>query len=316
MILAGIDEAGLGPTLGPLTTASTAFRFTAATDNPAVLWEMLAAAVADRWRRAEKRPVVADSKEVYSRGGITALELSLGAFCRLLGDGEGAGPEVTAGDADGTVPHPCYSLSLAPFPIHCDLAAIAAAAAGLNAALTAANAAIIHLETRSLSEPAMNSRFVGGMNKNQVLLRETGWHISRLLNGFPDQPMLIMVDKQGGRNSYLPFLTALLPGLWIDELRAGNELSSYRLRRNGNTVEIRFRAKADRESFPTALASLAAKYARERAMAEFNAWFGTKVPTVKATAGYPGDARRWLAEIRAAAPDHAALHLEQVIRLR
>ncbi len=41
---------------------------------------------------------------------------------------------------------------------------------------------------------------------------------------------------------------------------------------------------------------MTAKYARERAMAELNAWFCERVPGLKPTAGYPTDAKRWLAE--------------------
>ncbi|MDR3078295.1 MAG: hypothetical protein LBV15_05995, partial [Planctomycetota bacterium] len=61
-------------------------------------------------------------------------------------------------------------------------------------------------------------------------------------------------------------------------------------------VEVRFQAKADRDAFAAALASLAAKYARERFLLGLNAWFGQRLPGLKPTAGYPQDAKRWLAE--------------------
>ena len=52
------------------------------------------------------------------------------------------------------------------------------------------------------------------------------------------------------------------------------------------------------ESFlPAALASMFAKYTRELTMDAFNAWWAQHLPEIKPTAGYPQDAKRFLAEI-------------------
>jgi ribonuclease HII len=61
-------------------------------------------------------------------------------------------------------------------------------------------------------------------------------------------------------------------------------------------MRIVFSEKAERFSFAVALASCLAKYARESAMAAFNAYFRAHAPALAPTAGYATDARRWLAD--------------------
>ncbi len=65
-------------------------------------------------------------------------------------------------------------------------------------------------------------------------------------------------------------------------------------------VRITFMPRADQASFPVALASMVSKYLREALMREFNAFWQRHVPGLKPTAGYPLDAARFFAEIRAA----------------
>ncbi|MCA9134862.1 MAG: hypothetical protein KDA45_16955, partial [Planctomycetales bacterium] len=48
---------------------------------------------------------------------------------------------------------------------------------------------------------------------------------------------------------------------------------------------------------PTALASMLAKYLRERLMESWNAFWQLHLPGIKPTAGYPLDARRFRREI-------------------
>jgi ribonuclease HII len=55
--------------------------------------------------------------------------------------------------------------------------------------------------------------------------------------------------------------------------------------------------KADGQHMSVALASLIAKYLRERLMSQFNRFWTLRVPGLKPTAGYPVDARRFLDEI-------------------
>ena len=309
IILAGIDEAGLGPTLGPLVTASAALSVPEEW-QPDTPWEKLASVFCRQWRKGETRAGVADSKVLYRTGGLGALELTVGAFAALAASSLVAVPTATGKR------HPCYSCGLDPFPAHAEADEIRSAQGSMDAALAEAGARAVHLEAAPLFEPELNRRFESGLNKNEALLMETGRHLAALAKKFPGLRMVVVVDKQGGRNDYLPFLTALFPGVWPQEVLASGQSSHYRLLRPGGTMDVYFNAKADRDSFATALASLAAKYVRERAMAELNAWFGERLPGLKATAGYPLDAGRWLDEVRAVPGDLAGLELELLVRTR
>ena len=294
MILAGIDEAGLGPYLGPLVTASAALEVPDgwAPERP---WRELAAAVAETCGRGESRPVVADSKLAYASGGAAALELTVAAFCGCLGGRPIPRVSHSGGQPPPAGMYPWHSGRIDPFPLHHDVARTATAARDLAACMAGAGTAAAAIEAALLHPAEMNRLYDSGLNKNAVLLRETGSHLEALVGRFAVSGLVVVVDKQGGRNDYRPFLSRLFPGAWIETLAQGKE-SSYRVQLDGGTAVVLFRPRADRLSFATALASMVAKYVRERAMLELNEWFSARIPGLRPTAGYPVDARRWLAE--------------------
>jgi ribonuclease HII len=77
--------------------------------------------------------------------------------------------------------------------------------------------------------------------------------------------------------------------------------STYRVHGLGRSLALTFQPRADRECFCVALASMVSKYLRELLMGEFNRFWQGHVPGLKSTAGYPGDASRFLEAIRPAA---------------
>ncbi len=81
MILAGIDEAGYGPMLGPLVVSISLFRLPGDDPSPD-LWETLAPAVN---RSAKKNSIpVNDSKKLFrQKGRLTNLEEGLFPFVYL-----------------------------------------------------------------------------------------------------------------------------------------------------------------------------------------------------------------------------------------
>lgn len=123
---------------------------------------------------------------------------------------------------------------------------------------------------------------------------------------------IVLCDKLGGRDRYAPLLAARFPGADVKTLVESRAASVYRfcarrgVVRDGSTidfpteiaVEIRFTAKGE-ANVPTALASICAKYFRELSMVPFNDFWRRAVDdaTLRPTAGYPLDAKRFRAEV-------------------
>ncbi len=103
---------------------------------------------------------------------------------------------------------------------------------------------------------------------------------------------LVVADKHGGRNRYEPLLSEAFNGTNVHIVAEGAERSIYRVGHG----ELRFQPRAE-EHGPVALASMTAKYLRELAMHQFNAFWREHLPDIKPTQGYPLDAKRFRAEI-------------------
>ena len=115
---------------------------------------------------------------------------------------------------------------------------------------------------------------------------------------FPPSPISIVCDKHGGRNYYGALLQHHFPEHWIEPVREGSRESRYEWGPVESRTRVSFRVGG--EAFlPTALASMTAKYLRELAMRAFNEFWCARVPSLKPTAGYPLDARRFRQEIAA-----------------
>jgi hypothetical protein len=301
---AGLDEAGLGPTLGPLVTAMAVF--TAPSD--AFLesaWDLLSEAVTASGPASDARLWVGDSKEVHGRGGIKALEKAVLAFLTLRPPAKGAASRdaflasVGAGEAAAALAacpwHASAETKRWLAPVAADPASIRAAADRLRGAMASADAGFEGFRARVLLPSMLNASFAAGKNKHETALAA----VAELLREERDRhagALTVVVDKQGGRDRYGPFLSHAFGGAWWEAVREGRHESTYRRSPEpGMETTITFRPKADATSFATALASLFAKYLRERLMLELNRWFAAREPSLAPTAGYHTDAKRFLA---------------------
>ena len=86
MIVAGLDEAGYGPLLGPLVVGCCAFEIADHSDiqNLPCLWQRLSRHVSKKRSASGRKLHINDSKLVYSpSNGLKELERSVLAFvCR------------------------------------------------------------------------------------------------------------------------------------------------------------------------------------------------------------------------------------------
>ena len=133
-------------------------------------------------------------------------------------------------------------------------------------------------------------------NKSIVLFNNCATLISRLWDVCRGNFRLI-VDKQGGRNTYTRLLKERFPGTDIKVLKEGAQVSSYEVTDAYRKMEISFVEKGEDTCMAVALASMFSKYIRELFMRLENQYWIQLMPDLKPTAGYYTDAQRFLSQI-------------------
>ncbi len=130
-----------------------------------------------------------------------------------------------------------------------------------------------------------------------------------------DEPLEIVVDKHGGRNTYSAVLQHAFEEGMVLAREEGADRSVYDVIGLARPVRITFMPRADTAAFCVALASMVCKYLREVLMGEFNGYWLDKLPGLEPTAGYPGDSSRFYEAIEPLLAN-AGLTREQVWRER
>ena len=291
----GIDEAGYGPNLGPLVQAAVGLYLP---DGDPAGWDTLKSVVRRAHERADGRLLIDDSKKVYARGGLAALERGVH---RTLGCSE-----------KKALGHFLYSVSrlkwiealveevwfdtaeLVPLadPDRVDFHRCAEGCGGhigfVGAILTPAG--------------QFNQIIDGANSKAAILATGLSELLAETLVALPtdNKPVQFLCDKHGGRNFYGEMIREAFPDGWVVIELEGAAESHYRVELLDRPVAVVFRPRADGDSVAVALASMLCKYLREVCMLQFNRYWATHVPGIKPTAGYPTDAKRFYAEIRGA----------------
>lgn len=315
-VLAGIDEAGLGPMLGPLTTGGCAFRVPPGTSD---LWPALEACVARDVEQDRGRIIVADSKVVFTRNprGERRLETTALAFLAQRdrertppADGRAllqrCGVDVEDGSAlasEAWFPHLAVRL-----PASVESCELGQRIDVLRSSLESAHIELTTALVRVLSVTELNASFARTHNKSLTQWDETRAALAHLWMEHAHEGLDVVVDRQGGRRRYGALLAEAFPRARIERVSETRSSSEYRVseeqprspfRARADTrrhMRLTVRERAEDSSFAVALASCLAKYAREICMRAFNVYFGALQPGLKPTAGYVTDARRWLAE--------------------
>lgn len=311
--LIGTDEAGYGPNLGPLVVAATLWEvpdklLTAnlydrlAPDVVAAPPPRVSKAAANGQGPALAPLLLADSKVVYqSNLGIAALERGVLAALAAIGPApstwQALWPALACADRATLAEIPWYATYDAPLPSQVAVDDLAAAGKCFAAALARADIRLLAVQCRAVCAGQFNAAVERYGNKGTVLSKLTIELVAALLAQAGAGKVHVISDKHGGRNRYMP----LLQTQFVDELvtvgEESRQRSLYRFATNGGQhVEWAFCQGAE-INLPAAVASMAAKYLREQAMAAFNHFWRCHVPELKPTAGYPGDARRFRRDI-------------------
>lgn len=305
MIVAGVDEAGYGPLLGPLVVGCCAFELGEIDDCAQLpcIWKRLSKLVSKRRSASGRKLHVNDSKVVYSPAiGLKELERSVLAM--LFASDHG--PEDLATLLGGVANHVLDELGNYPwygsgaderFPLEQEALPLRLFANALRAEMMRTQTRCVYLGARIVLERRLNQLIRSTRNKATVLSSTHFIHLDYLLRTFGNGPLAIICDRHGGREHYGSLLRQTFDDWSLEVMREGDGHSEYRLTRRGNAVRVFFREKAEAQCLAVALASMLSKYLREVLMRRFNAFWTSHLPQVVPTAGYYNDGLRFLRDI-------------------
>lgn len=307
---AGIDEAGYGPMLGPLCVAASSFLVSgwASGSKAPDLWELLAHAVTRSPRAAANRIPIDDSKKLklanssVSCHPLTHLERGVltmypqGKTCSEADLLAGLGA-----DLDDAI---WYAEPLRGWPVAHIPATLAIDRNMLHAAMQEAGVKPVSMRCMVRCERDFNRGCQESGSKAAVVGGCVSELIAELLNleaASMAQTVRIVCDRQSGRTDYGAMVAAGACGRQVEVIAENSSGSAYRVVDPNRDIIVHFRVEAEQAHLPVALASMTAKYVRELAMARLNRYWCDRLPGLAPTAGYTTDARRWLAELGAAA---------------
>ena len=309
-LLIGTDEAGYGPTLGPLVITATKWQcaqqdldlyrcFTdVVTNSPKVA----------NAKGAPSRILIADSKVASRSSDVGSLELPVLVLMHAVyGKIPSTLPELVA----LVMPNASkdffqcnfwlenVELNLPLSTSKCEPEKILEMSNRFKKARCKKEAKLSGIRSAILLPIEFNAGVIKYGNKANLLSERTLGLISDFISG-SEENVTIDCDKHGGRNYYGPLISKILTDQPVTPLVESPSQSAYYWVQDGHPRDIRFTPKGE-EQLPVALASMVSKYLREVFMLAWNDFWKTYLPEVKPTKGYPQDAKRFLAEIQSVA---------------
>lgn len=317
-VLAGIDEAGFGPILGPLVVSSSALEIPRCLLS-ADLWQVLKKSVSSSRKRLGGRLLITDSKKAHNKSlGIRHLQRTVLACLKCLGQEPSTFAELTTHLCPNCLErlseYAWYS-NVGDQEISADRADLNIASAVLADEMALQGIKLLELESRCLDVGCYN-RMVGSVkNKASVLFTVTSQLIMSAFDDFAGQDLHVIVDRQGGRVRYRRNLQRMFPDMELRIVREDPRSSSYELRADGRSMRLHFVVDADEKFLPVSLASMVSKYLRELLMSSINRYFTGFCADLKPTAGYWRDGLRFINDLKVNIP-HVEYDTTQLIRCR
>ena len=300
--LIGTDEAGFGPNLGPLIVSATVWELppgVSGDDLYRVLGDLIVRTPAEVARSDRPCVAMSDSKDLYkpkAKAGLGHLERGLLAALAVLDFHPVSWPDIWDALAPDSAEHrraiPWYVDYDTSIPIDAGRMEIPPLAEALRAGLQDAGVRLLAICGRAVFPEQFNRLVSEHDSKGAALSHITLDLVADLMDRLEPQSVSVVCDKHGGRNRYADLLADHFPDRFIEIHGEDRHRSVYRFGPADGRVEFRFQTKAERY-LPVALASMASKYLRELAMRAFNDFWCGKLKGLRATAGYPQDAKRF-----------------------
>jgi len=321
--LIGIDEAGYGPSLGPLVVTAVVFE----TPSPDInLWKCLNKVTSNKPGCPDKIPVC-DSKAIYQPSrGIKPLETAVLSYALLIPALLSPNSftikqfiqKVHYGDMDRISHLPWYEKYAGiPIPLKADKNRISELNERLKNECREKSIRFARVSCRMIDADGFNNALEKG-NKAELLFDITAELLTDLCRSYlqPENQLTISIGKQGGRTYYQGHIEKVFMPHKIQRIKEKSSCSGYAISagRENNCI-VKFLKDGEDKEFTIALASMFCKYLRELAMKMFNNFWQEHSPDLKPTAGYYKDSQRFIREIMPLTTK-LGLSTENFVRLR
>ena len=312
----GVDEAGYGPNLGPLSIGASIWQVPVAIDLASFAVQLEPHFQAKRWQGCDRETFVplGDSKQLYQSGSSTE-SLEIGVISLL--QNARSFPAIAAPCLWSELLQHCNCLKLQPsvhqelLPWYASLTATPSMpwqdAAMIIAGVAKRGLANLEIvfegfQARLVDELLFNQGLKQYGSKGKLLSLNTLQLVKDAMESLPMRDVVgveIYCDRHGGRSKYLELLHTMFEDVffWIES--ETSQESCYRAEWKGCPLRIRFTVGGDRFP-PTSAASMIAKWLREVSMDHFNGFWQKRIANLKPTAGYPVDAKRFIHDLKAA----------------